>query len=99
MEREIHHNALRLVIRDEDLPAENRTALVARQNNTRMLGGDDDTKSFWDGVTKAILNRLSSVTPAGFRLKEVELNFEIDGKIFGTGVGGNVSVTLVRDEQ
>lgn len=87
--------SLRLVVSEDDLPAGVLSAIEARETNAQMLGSERDTKrAFWDGVAAAVLKRVRAIGTDDFSVKEVELKFEVDGKLFGTGIGGEVSVTF-----
>ena len=84
-----------LVVEEQDLPASLRSSMKATAQGTRVLGGaGDGARAFWDGVLEAVVRRAGAVAPEGFRVRELEINLDVEGKLFGTGISGSVSVTL-----
>jgi len=72
-----------------------KTALKAELLATRKLGEEPDTeRRIIDLLPKVIAERVKQIIPDDFELAELELKFEVQGKLFGAGVGGEVVAKL-----
>jgi hypothetical protein len=61
----------------------------------KMLNKDEGVvRAVQDALPSAIARRVSSIIPAGFVVKEIEFKVSVEGKPFGIGVGGDVTVKM-----
>ena len=91
-----------LIIDEGDFDVVARSSIEAAQRGTRVLGGPDaehreataSERVIFDALPSVISRRVQKVIPKGFRIAELEFCFKLEGKIWGSGVGGEVKVKL-----
>jgi hypothetical protein len=79
-----------LVIREADLEAAVIARMKAAARGTTMLDEEDGAATLGDGVIRAVIRRVLSLAPNGTKLAEVELGLKLEGKLFGSGISGDV---------
>ena len=90
-------NAMPLVINETDLPQEARNVLTALQKGDKVFGRTGDLSLdvvVAEFLPKAIAARVRSIVPDGFQVAELEFKMSVEGKLFGCGVAGDVTVKL-----
>ena len=85
---------LKLVLRETDVDARVGAQLAANSEGVRVLATDDSIRTLFDALPTAIARRVQSITPEGFRIVEIELSLSVEGKLWGTGISGDVKVKL-----
>lgn len=86
-----------LPITDNDLDRTQRQSLKSKILSTRTLGAQEDAnRRILDLLPSLIAERIRGIVPDDFELDELEFKFEIQGKLFGSGVGGEVIAKLKK---
>ena len=89
---------IRLNITEADLDP-SQVAVKKEVLKTRTLGSEGNEtaeRKILDMLPTIISRRVEQIIPPDFELAELELKFEIEGKIFGTGLSGEVVATLKK---
>src|SRR4051812_39093456 len=89
-------------VSDHDVEDSVRVQILAVQKGYKVLGDDgigaqgpgaDQTQALVvNALPSVIARKLTAMLPHGFVVAEFTLKFTVDGKIFGSGVGGEVEV-------
>jgi len=88
---------LPLEISDSDLDKSEREALETEVLATRTLGAQEEVnRKILDLLPKLIAERVRQIIPDDFELDSLELKFDVQGKLFGAGVGGEVVAKLKK---
>jgi hypothetical protein len=88
---------LPLEISDRDLEEQDRALLEKEILATRTLGDQEHAnRKILDMLPKLIADRVKQIIPDDFELESLELKFDVQGKICGSGVGGEVVAKLKK---
>ena len=90
--------ALPLNISEGDLPERARTALRAAASDRATLAGEGQQSvesMVAELLPTAIASRVRKIVPPDFKVSEIGMKFSVEGKLFGCGVAGDVTVKLV----
>jgi hypothetical protein len=86
---------IRLEINESDVDEAEKNKLKKELLATRTLGEKEQIdRKILDLLPKVIAERLKQVIPADFEISELEFKFEVEGKLFGSGIGGEVVARL-----
>jgi hypothetical protein len=87
-----------LIIDEVDIDAATRNAVAAAQAGTRVLGSDSDLQTpermLLDALPAAIARKVQAIVPPEFKIAELEFCFKVEGKLWGSGLAGEVKATL-----
>lgn len=90
---------LTLLLSDDDLDAGVRGHVMALKSGTRVLADNEDPmRALFDALPTIIAKRLRAITPPGFAITELEICLSVEGKLCGTGIGGDVTVKLAPQQ-
>ena len=89
-------NAFPITITEEDFDPGDRKKLEARANKSRVLEGEEREVSemLSEALPKAIARRVDAMKPKNFKVTELQFKLAVSGKVFGSGVAGEVIVKL-----
>lgn len=88
---------LQLEIHENDLTPSERDSIKKEVLSTQTLGDEESVhRKILDLLPKLIATRVQEIVPPDFELSSLELKFEVQGKLFGSGVGGEVVAKLSR---
>lgn len=93
---------LPLVIDEADIDPTTRAAVLAAQRGPGSLAttrsGDQPTDSpervLLDAMPAVIARRIEGILPPGFKIAELEFCFAVEGKLWGSGIKGEVKATF-----
>ena len=91
---------LALVIEEDDFDDLTRSRLSKVSDGAQVLDEETDLrKAVFDQMPAVIAKRLRKIVPADFRVSEIQLQLSLDAKLWGVGVGGDVTVKLVPSDE
>lgn len=86
-----------LTVDDSDLDEARKREVEEHLRATQVLGEQEQvSRAILDMLPTVIAERIQKVIPRDFELSELELRFDVQGKLFGAGVGGEVVAKLKR---
>jgi hypothetical protein len=86
---------LKLIVTENDFPPAEKAAISSVLKEEQVLGGDDTVlQQIYDQLPSIVAKRVKKMVPEGFTVGELQFTFSLEGKIFGSGIGGDVAVTL-----
>ena len=92
-------DGLQLIIGEQDLDPTVRARVKAALAGQSVLGGEEDAvRILFDSLPIVLAKRLKAITPADFRVAEIELEISLGGKLFGAELSGHVVVRLAPKE-
>jgi hypothetical protein len=65
---------------------------ITTSDSVTVLGSEEERQAVIDAMPKVIAKRIQKMLPDGFRIREIEMRFEISGTPFGVGVSGEATV-------
>jgi hypothetical protein len=87
---------LPLLIEESDLRPSARNAIQAFQQGVTVLGGEvgatkpTPTRLILDALPDAVTRKIERIVPDGFAISELQFCFKVEGKVFGSGLTGEV---------
>ncbi|TDP62596.1 hypothetical protein [Roseateles toxinivorans] len=89
-------SSFELVLSESDVDAGVRKRVQAATAGSRVLSGEDqDAKQIlMDALPTIIAQKIRKIVPKDFEISEVQLKLNVSGKLFGTGVSGDVILKL-----
>lgn len=92
---------LTLLLTEKDLTKADAGVLKTLNENDRVMGDDDadnTAQALCDMLPRTIAKKVEEILPPGFAVSELELCLSVEGRIFGSGVAGDVTVRLTPRE-
>ncbi len=83
-----------LIVRETDIDSVTRAQLESLTRGVRVLANDDNVRALCDALPTAIARRVRAIVPQDFVLSEIEMTLSVEGKLWGTGLSGDVKVKL-----
>jgi hypothetical protein len=91
-----------VILEEKDIDPAIRTAIIAAQRGTRMLGSPgassetvlDPERLLLNALPSVIARKIEGILPSGFKIAELEFCFKVEGKLWGSGVAGEVKAVL-----
>jgi hypothetical protein len=89
-------DAITITLTEADLDPNDRKKIEARANKSRVLEGEEREveEMLSEALPKAIARRVEAMRPKNFKVTELQFKLAVSGKLFGSGVSGEVIVKL-----
>jgi hypothetical protein len=89
-------SSFEIVLSENDVDAGIQKRVRAAVAGSRVLSGEEqDAKQIlMDALPAIIAQKIRKIVPQDFQVSEVQLKLNVSGKLFGTGVSGDVILKL-----